>query len=450
MLSQLSSWYKKNQNELKEELFSFLRFQSISTDPNYQKEIEKCAAWLNTKMQKMGFESKILKTKGHPVIYAEKIVDPKKPTLLFYGHYDVQPVDPLDKWHSDPFEPKVKGDLIFARGASDNKGQLFYTITAFQAYLDLFSSFPVNIKCLFEGEEEAGSRGLEGLLPKIAKQIKADCLIVPDVDIPSMQLPAITLGARGIATFDITLQGSDEDLHSGAYGNIAFNPLRALTLMLSKCWDSRGKVTIPGFYDHVVMRTKKEREQLLRTAKMEKNSLKGIYAVWKEGGYTPLEACWIRPSLEINGMHGGYTGEGFKTVIPNKAQAKISCRLVPDQDPKRIEKMLQSFFMRLCPPKMKLSIQYLGGGKAVYTSFDNPFAIAMRHSYEEIFHRPCGNLLTGGSVPIIDKLKKYTKDTFMLIGTALPTDLIHAPNEHFAFSRLEKGLYVVATMIGKL
>ncbi len=450
MLSELNNWFQKEKEKLLEDFFTFLRFPSISTEKKHEKDLLACAKWLFQYVQSIGFEAEEIATPNYPLIYAEKIVDPQKPTLLIYGHYDVQPIDPIEKWKYDPFTPTVEKDIIYARGASDNKGQLFYTLCGLQAFQEVQGEFPVNIKCIFEGEEEASSVGIEKVLPTLEKKLQADCLLVPDVDIPSLDLPAITIGARGISAMEISLQGSEYDLHSGAFGGIAYNPLRALSLMLSSCWNSNGTIAIPHFYDAVKNHSQEEEESFLMTSAMEKESKKPIFAEWHEESLSALERCWLRPTLEINGISGGYTGDGFKTVIPSHAYAKISCRLVPNQDPKEIYQLVKNFLTEITPQKMKLEISYLGGGNAVYTSPSNPFAVACRAAYTEVLQQPCGNILTGGSVPIIDKLKKCSKDNFLMMGMALPGDMIHAPNEHFAISRLEKGVYLIASFIAKL
>lgn len=450
MLSQLEDWFHTHKKNLLEDFFTFLRFPSISTEKKYEKDLLQCAKWLHSYLKNIGLEVEEIETPVYPLIFAQKMVDRKKPTLLIYGHYDVQPVDPSEEWKYDPFTPTVEGDTVFARGASDNKGQLFYTVCALRAYLEVIGEFPINIKCIFEGEEEASSVGIEKVLSKLEKRLSADCLLVPDVDIPSLSLPAITVGARGISAMELTLTGSEYDLHSGAFGGVAFNPLRALSLMLSTCWDSDGVVTIPHFYDKVKRFGNKEKSLFLMTTEMEKEAKKSIYAEWKEKDYRLLERNWIRPTMEINGISGGYTGDGFKTVIPSQAKAKISCRLVPHQDPEEIYELVKEYLEGITPQKMKLSMRYLGGGEAVYTSPTNLFATACRAAYSEVLQSSCGNILTGGSVPIIDKLKAYTKDSFLMMGMALPDDRIHAPNEHFSISRFEKGIYLVASMIAKL
>lgn len=427
---------------------TFLRFESISTDPHYKPQVDACAHWLVEKIQKMGLDVELWPTSGgHPVIFASsKNPDPKKPTLLIYNHYDVQPVDPLNEWDCPPFEPVIKGEEVFARGAQDNKGQCHYVLQALKALLKKHQELPVNIKLCIEGEEESGSKGLAELLGsrKMDSRLKADYLVIVDMGLRDKKTPALTLGVRGLVPMEIHVRGSKGDLHSGSHGGIVYNPIHALIDIFSKLRDAEGRITIPGFYNDVVEMTAEEKGKIsLDFDGKEYEEMFGAKAIGGEKNYTPLERAWNRPTLEINGISGGYAGEGFKTVIPAKAHAKFSCRLVPDQDPDQIGKLVKEYIKKIAPPGMEVEITIHSGGKPVRANPSSKAVQAFAKAYEELFNKPCEYIYSGGSIPIVTKLAEASQSEVLLMGFGLPDDQIHAPNEHFGLDRIEKGFFVI-------
>ena len=442
-MEKLRSWLDREFSKIQEELFAFLRFKTISTDPAYLEEHLKCCQWLSGIFQEMQFKTEIIETPGLPLFYAENLsAGEKRPTVLVYGHYDVQPVDPLELWKSDPFEPVENQGNVYARGALDDKGQIFFAAVAARALLAVNGSLPVNLKFCIEGEEESGSVGLAKSLSAIKKKISADYLLVVDCGLPDAETPAINLGGRGIATMELLLKGSFEDLHSGLYGGIAYNPNRALAELLAECWDENGLVRVPHFYDDVVDGNR----QLFSEASMSEKDFKqvGIEAFAAPKGSSLLEANWFMPTLEINGIAGGYAGAGFKTVIPAEAHAKISCRLVPDQDPEKIGKLVADFFKKKVKKGIQIQVNIHPGGKPYCGSPDSPLAKAVAMAYVEIFNKPCLNTLSGGSIPIVSDLVHATGAEVVGMGYGLASDNMHAPNEHFGLDRFKKGILTVS------
>jgi acetylornithine deacetylase/succinyl-diaminopimelate desuccinylase-like protein len=334
-VAHFKTWYEKNISQIYADYFTFLRFPSISTDPTYSNDIRKTADWLVSYLKQFGMEAELWQTEGHPVVFASYLeAGPDCPTVLIYQHYDVQPVDPLDLWISDPFEPTIRNERVYARGASDNKGQCFYSITAIKAFLEMGKSLNINIKLFIEGEEECGSKGPSNILEAKKEALKSDYLLIVDLGLPNASTPAVTLGHRGIVAMEVTCKNSSIDLHSGLLGGIALNPNRALVQLLSKLWDDKGRVRVPAFYDQIETPNAEELKHIDQKLDLkELESTFGVKAFQGEEDYTLWESNTIRPTLEINGIEGGYTGLGFKTVIPAVAKAKISCRLVPNQDP---------------------------------------------------------------------------------------------------------------------
>lgn len=443
----LKEKYKQNEKQIHQDYFTFLKFQSISSEPKYKKDCQECANWLEKYVQKIGFKTEQWPTSGHPVIYAENLeAGPNKPTLLIYNHYDVQPVDPLELWESPPFEPTVRDGEVYARGAQDNKGQCFYTLQGLKAIKDRDGKFPVNIKLCIEGEEECGSISLPGLLKEKAKQLKADYLAIVDMGMPEKNTPAVTLGVRGIVTMDLELEGPNTDMHSGTHGGVVQNPNIALIKLLGKLHDENGKVTVPGFYDQIVEIPKMEKEEI--SFAFDPQRYKKVFGVDPHGGekgIPPLERASLRPTIEINGINGGYSGPGFKTVIPSKATAKLSCRLVPNMDPHHIGEIVSKFLKENAPAGIKVNVDiHPGGGRAVRASPHSKIARAFSKAYEEVYHKPCQRVLGGGSIPIVTELAEASQSEVVLMGLGLDDDKIHAPNEHFGLDRLEKGHLIIA------
>jgi acetylornithine deacetylase/succinyl-diaminopimelate desuccinylase-like protein len=450
-LSELKTWYSKNKETILQDYFTFLKFPSVSTDPAYRNHIDAAASWVEGYLKNIGFKTQIWQTKFHPVVFASREVNPKRPTVLIYHHYDVQPTDPIEKWKSPPFEPTIRDGKVYARGASDNKGQCFFTLTALKALFELCNELDLNIKVFVEGEEECGSRGALEVLKTHQKELKADHILVVDGGLPAEDRPAITLGLRGIVTMEVTCLNSAIDLHSGIHGGIVLNPNRALVEMLSKLWDKKGKIAIPGFYKNVAKPTAKELKALQKIVD-EKYLRKqfGIKAFKGEGGYSLWESNAIRPTLEINGISGGYTGAGFKTVIPSMASAKISCRIVPNQDPAEIAKSIASYLKKIAPKGLEVTVTTDHGGKPIRSSPDTKIAHVCSDALTEVFGKPCGNILCGASVPLVADLAKVCKGDALVIGVSLDSDDFHAPNEHFSFEQLQQGFLMMGRILGRL
>lgn len=447
-LKELKSWFEKNRERIKEDLFSFLRFASISTDPAYKKDLEGCAKWLAAYAKEKGLHAELLPTSTVPIVYIEGKSEKKgAKTLLAYGHYDVQPVDPIALWESDPFEPVEKGGKIFARGACDDKGQIFYALTAALAWVDLGKPFPIGLKFCIEGEEECHSKGLTESLPHLREKLKTDALLIVDFDQLEGE-PSLTLGARGVAALEVVLTGSNTDLHSGILGGIAYNPNRALAELLSQLYDGEGKIQIPGFYDEV----DREDHQLYAypyDATYFQDAF-NIRAFGGQRGKSLQEANWFQPTLDINGMFGGYTGSGVKTVIPARATAKLSMRLVPSQKPEKILRALEKFLKERAPKGMEVDVILQGGEAAWRGSPNSDLALAVSKAASEATGKKCKNILSGASIPVVTHLKEALGSSVAGMGYALASDKIHAPNEHFDMERFEMGFLTFGRTIAML
>lgn len=431
-----------DQNAL-DRFFEFLRFESISTDSIYDAQVLSCSNWVAQNLKKMGFDVQIWKTDGAPVVFASWLHAGKdKPTLLIYNHYDVQPVDPIEAWETGPFNPTIRNEAVYARGAQDNKGQCFYTLEAIRYLLNTTKALPLNIKFCIEGEEEHGSGGLMKILKQHQADLKADYLAVVDVGMRDAKTPAVTLGCRGLVAFELQVKGPSGDLHSGSHGGLVVNPIHALTEILASLRNVKtGEVNIPGFYDAVVPLTREEKAQLALDFD-EKQYLHdfGTLPLGGEKAITHLERVWMRPTLEINGISGGYSGDGIKTVIPSKAFAKFSCRLVADQDPEQIAGLVIRHIESLPHDGVEVVVKRIdGGGKAIRTSPNSPIVKAFLDAYTQVFGTQAVCILEGGSIPVTAELQKVCGGALVFVGVGLGTDKIHAPNEHFGLDRLEKG-----------
>ena len=448
----LDSLYASFEKALLEDYFAFLKIPSISTDPAHKQDMARAAEWVQRYLKESGLEVEVWETETYPALFGEyRAAGEGKPTLLIYGHYDVQPVDPLEEWESPPFEPTVRDGEVYARGAQDNKGQILYTMAAIRALYQKEGKLPVNLKILVEGEEENGSGGLTKILESKREKLHADYLLAPDFDIPNLETPAVTLGLRGMAAINITLTGSNTDLHSGMSGGIVYNPNHALVELLASCRDQRGKITIEGFYDDVKELSEEERSSLsLNLHGPEYPEAFGAEPNGGEQDYTPGESSLIRPTLEINGLVGGYTGPGIKTVIPAKAHAKLSCRLVPHQDPDKITAALEKHLRARLPKGMALEFSYLHKGLAPRSSASLPHVQALGKAYTDIFGKPCLYTLSGGSVPVTADLAKVSGAAPAFMGIGLSTDKIHAPNEHFGIDRMRLGFLTIARFLQHL
>lgn len=451
-LSEFTAWFESNEEKILADFFQFLRFRSISTDTACKEECLKAADFLFSFFKKIGMKVDLLESAGLPVVFAESQNTNKEiPSVLIYHHYDVQPVDPIDLWQSDPFNPRLIDGKVFARGASDNKGQCFITLTVLSAFSVLAKELPLHIKVFIEGEEESGGVGTGQVIKERKDLLKADSLCVIDFDLPSPGTPGIVGGYRGLAAVEIECSNAKGDLHSGTHGGVALNPLRILSQALTKLWDEKGSVAIPHFYDDVEPLSEKEKAQIDFSFDEEKYKEEfGIGALAKEEGFNAQESRWIRPTVEINGMWGGYTGPGFKTVIPAVAHAKLSCRLVSLQDPQKIEKYLQEFLKKNTPKGAEIKVKWHHGAKGYKTSMASPLTQAVTKSMETVFKTACRNTLCGGSIPIVRELAEAVGGDVALFGFALATDNIHAPNEHFRWDCFKKGFLTVASILWEL
>ncbi len=449
-LCRLKEWFNLHCTQVQEEYFQWLRFASISADVQYAKDMRACALWVRDYLAKYTqMTSCLIETTGQPIVFAEDLrAGPAAPTVLIYGHYDVQPVDPLELWTSPPFEPTMRDGKVYARGALDDKGQIFYAVVAMRALHELIGPLSVNVKLCIEGEEESASQGLEMALSQLKGTLQADAILVVDFGQFDEVTPAITLGARGLVALEVTLTGSNSDLHSGEHGGLAYNPNRAMVELLAKLWGSQGYIQVDGFYDDVVEASADLRQQIdfaLEPKSYQKTF--GVGALGGERGRTMAENNFFRPTLEINGIGGGYFGAGVKTVIPAHCTAKISCRLVPNQDPKKIEQKLIEFLKSHVVAGMQIAFHSFGGAPAFRGSSDSFLAKAIAKAAEEVNGRACKKVLCGASIPIIAKLAKELEADVVGMGYGLATDNIHAPNEHFDMSRFEKGFLTLGRAI---
>lgn len=441
---------EKEKDKIVQDFYTFLSFPSVSSEPQYKQQLLECADWIKGYLKNLDFHVELWPTSGHPVIFASyNKAGPNAPTLLIYNHYDVQPVDPIEEWTSPPFTPTARNGEIFARGAQDNKGQCYYVLQALRLYLSLHGSFPINIKLCIEGEEEMGSPGLSHVLKTKQKELKADYLVIADLGLRDPKVPAVTLGLRGLVTFEIELTGSHTDLHSGSHGGIVINPIHALVELLAGVRDAKGKITIPGFYDAVVEIPPEERTKVSFNFDVaEYQTSVGAYPAGGEKEYSVLERAWTRPTFEVNGIHGGYTGKGFKTVIPAKAFAKFSCRLVPNQDPQKIGELVANYLKTSAPQGVEVNVKvHPGGGKAIRVSSSAKIVEAFSKAFEEVFEMPCEFIFEGASIPIATELAETCGGEVILVGLGLTTDQIHAPNEHFSLKRIEQGIQIISRAI---
>ncbi len=453
MKESLQSIIEKDQERAVKDYCTFLSFPSVSSEPKYKHELLRCVDWLQHYISSMGFKTELWHAKeGHPILFAHYFVNANLPTLLIYNHYDVQPCDPLELWETPPFEPALREGEIYARGAQDNKGQCFYVLQGLKALLQRDGQLPINVKLCIEGEEEIGSASLEHILEKKKHELQADYLAIVDLGIPSPTTPAITLGIRGIMTMDFELEGSATDLHSGTHGGITFNPIHGLIQVLGSLRDKKGRIAIPHFYDDVKEITEEDKKALNFNFNAEQYEMDfGAEATGGEMAYSPAERNGLRPTIEINGISGGYVGEGFKTVIPSKAHAKLSCRLVPNQNPEKIAQLVKDFLVASTPKGLKATVHvHSGKGSAIRTSPNAKIIQAFADSFKEVFHQDCQFILSGASIPIAARLAVASQAEMALVGLGLATDQIHSPNEHFGLDRLQKGALMIAKVIERL
>lgn len=438
------NYLREHQERFVKELCEYVRFPSVSAQPKHQADLQNCARWLHQHFQGIGLLSQVYPTAGHPIVLARTFQQrrPGRPHFVVYGHYDVQPPEPLELWKSPPFEPRIEGRSLFGRGTSDNKGQNFAHIKAIEAYLKTGTELPCDITFLIEGEEEVGCTNLGDFLKAHRQELRCEAVVISDTGIPTLKHPALTYALRGIAAMEIVVHGPDRDVHSGIYGGSLENPAMALCQMLAKVRDKNGRIAIPGFYDDVVKLSAFERKQLRRIPLQETEYRKflGVPRLFGEKSYTPIEQRSARPTFEINGLTSGYQGDGSKTIVPAWARAKITMRLVPNQKPDRVVKQASAFLKKICPPSARLEIHSGHGGEPYVVSPTSPLAEAALQALRTAFgHEPI-LLREGGSIPIVNDIKKIVGADSLLLGLALPDSNPHSPNEKFSLDSFELGM----------
>ncbi len=443
----VESFIAENESRFLEELKEFLRIPSISALPEHREDMVRAAGYVVDQMRAVGMQrAEVLPTAGAPVAYGEWLGAPGQPTVLVYGHYDVQPVDPVDLWDTPPFEAQVKGNELFARGSADDKGQVFLHLKAVEAHMRANGRLPVNLKFLIEGEEEIGSEHLDRFLVDEKERLKSDVVVVSDTSWFDRGIPSITYGLRGLCYLQVNLRAAGSDLHSGSFGGAVANPIQVLAEIIADLKDEHGRITVPGFYDRVRPITPEERRQFASLpfdAEKYREEI-GAVALWGEEGYTTLERVWVRPTLDVNGIWGGFTGEGSKTVLPARASAKISCRLVPDQIPEEIMRLVSARIRELCPPTVELEIVPMHTGKWAMAPLDHPAVQAAARAMERAFQQQPAFIRSGGSIPVVASFGEILGSPSVLMGFALPDDHAHAPNERLDLGNFFGGIRAAA------
>jgi acetylornithine deacetylase/succinyl-diaminopimelate desuccinylase-like protein len=438
--------FQSNKERYLEELLDLLRIPSVSADSKFKGDVRKAAEFIKTKFEEAGADTvELVETPGHPIVYAEKIIDPKLPTVLVYGHYDVQPADPYELWDSPPFEPVIKNDRIYARGACDDKGQMYMHVKAFESLVKS-GSLPCNAKFMIEGEEEVGSSHLETFVKENKKKLAADVILISDTSIISNDTPSITVGLRGLSYLEVEVTGPNRDLHSGVYGGAVANPINVLCDMIASLQDKEGHITIPGFYDKVEELSSEQRSEMAKAPfdlEAYKKDLK-INDVKGEKGYSTIERTGIRPTLDVNGIWGGYIGEGAKTVLPSKANAKISMRLVPHQDSDEITEIFTKHFESIAPKSVKVKVTPHHGGEPAVISTTSPAYQAASRAFEEAWGKKPIPTREGGSIPIVALFQKELALDPILMGFGLDSDAIHSPNESYGLFNFYKGIETIS------
>jgi len=438
-----------NRERYLDELKAFLAIPSISALPQHAGDVKRCAEWCVDEMRRIGLQSvRLIDTPGNPVVYGDWLGAPGAPTILFYGHYDVQPVDPLELWQSPPFEATIRDGEIYARGSADDKGQVFMHFKAIEAHLKQAGALPVNIKIILEGEEEVGSVNLDNFIHDHRDELGADVVVISDSPMFARGVPSICYGLRGLVYFQIDLRGSSTDLHSGSFGGAVSNPGFVLAQMLAQMKDRSGRIRIPGFYDDVVALQEEERKAWATLPFNEKQYKKdfGIPKVAGETGYTTLERTWARPTFEVNGLLSGFTGEGAKTVLPAVAMAKVSMRLVPNQSPDKIAGLFEAYVKDVAPATVELKVTRMHGGKPWMTSYDNPYVQAAGRAIEKGFGRKPVFTREGGSIPVVSTFQEELGLPSVLFGVGLPDENAHAPNEKLDLGNFQGGIIASAVL----
>ena len=451
--SDLDGYFTKEEGRIRAELDAFLRIPSVSARSEHNADTARCAEWLATEIRKAGMDASVHPTPGHPIVLGEwRKAGADAPTVLVYGHYDVQPAEPLELWTSPPFEPTVRDGRLYARGSVDDKGQLWIHVKAAEALLRQRGKLPVNLVLLAEGEEEVGSDNLSEFIERNAQRLACDAVVISDSAMFAPGQPSILSSLRGIAYFEINVQGPAQDLHSGSYGGAVVNPAMALARMLSTMHDENGHVAIAGFYDKVRDWGKQARDDMRKLPFQDEHFRKeaGSPALGGEKDFTTLERIWMRPTCEVNGLLSGYTGEGAKTVLPAKAMAKVSCRLVPDQDPAEIEKLFKAHLEKVKPAGVTVEVKYIHGGKPWRAPLDGPLYDAARVALRAAFGRDPVIVGEGGSIPVVGDFARILGAPVLLLGFGLPGENAHAPDEWISVENFTKGLRAVATLYERI
>jgi acetylornithine deacetylase/succinyl-diaminopimelate desuccinylase-like protein len=438
-------YLKRNEARFVSELREYVRFPSVSAQPQHRSDLRGCAGWVVEQCRRIGLQARLCSTPGHPIVIARtpraKAKGRRRPHFVVYGHYDVQPPEPLDLWKSPPFEPQVRNGALYGRGACDNKGQNLAHLKAVEAYLKTGTELPCDITFVIEGEEEVGSTSLASFLRAHRADLACDAIVISDTGMPSLRHPALTYGLRGIVAFEVTLHGPSRDLHSGIFGGTVDNPAMALCQLLGQMRDKNGRMTVPGFYEGVQPLSAYERKQFARLPfkAPEYQKLLGVPKLFGERGFTPLEQRSARPTLEINGLTSGYQGEGSKTIVPAWARAKVTVRLVPNQDPDRVMKRIRQHLEKRCPPTVRLEIKSGHGAEPYLVSPTGPQAQAALRALKSAFGCEPVLVREGGSIPIVNEFKKILRADALMVGLGLPDDNAHSPNEKFDLRCFAKG-----------
>jgi acetylornithine deacetylase/succinyl-diaminopimelate desuccinylase-like protein len=441
----IKEYIAEHQDRFLQELFGLIRIPSISSEVDHKEDMTKAAEYWRKSLKEAGADhTEIFQTSGNPVVFGEKIIDPLLPTILVYGHYDVMPVDPLELWESPPFKPEVRDGKIYARGADDDKGQAFMHAKAFEMMVKT-GNLPCNVKFMIEGEEEIGSAALPEFCKERKEMLAADIILVSDTGMISMDCPSITIGLRGLAYMEVEVKGPNKDLHSGIFGGAIANPINVLAKMIASLTDENGHITIPGFYDEVIEISHEERGEMAKAPFNEENYKKNIEVeeLFGEKGFTAKERTGIRPTLDVNGIWGGYTGEGSKTVLPSKAYAKISMRLVPNQDHHKIAELFTKHFTSIAPLYVKVNVKALHGGQAYVSPIDTIGYLAASKAIETVFGKKPVPVRSGGSIPVIPQFEEILGIKTILLGFGLETDDAHSPNENYPVFNFYKGIETI-------
>ncbi|MCX6306372.1 MAG: dipeptidase [Bacteroidetes bacterium] len=444
-MEHVKQYIEEHKDRFLQELFGLIRIPSVSSVAEHKEDMIKAAEYWRKSLREAGCDkSELFSTNGNPIVYGEKIIDPALPTILVYGHYDVMPVDPVELWISQPFKPEVREGKIFARGADDDKGQAFMHAKAFELMVRTHT-LPCNVKFMIEGEEEVGSMNIAPFCTQHREMLKSDIILVSDTGMIALDTPSITVGLRGLAYMQVELTGPNVDLHSGIFGGAVANPINALAKMIASLTDENGHIAIPGFYDDVIEITRQERDEMAKAPFDEENYMKSLDVdeLYGEAGYTTKERTGIRPALDVNGIWGGYTAEGTKTVLPSKAYAKISMRLVPNQDFVKIGELFEKHFMSVAPKSMKVKVLSLHGGQAYVSPIDTIGYLAASKAVEAVLGKKPIPVRSGGSIPIITQFEEILGVKTILLGFGLESDAIHSPNENYPLDNFYKGIETI-------